>query len=242
VKTSRAQDIDGDVAHSYRNAKLSAIFMIALALTFLGATFDWLMSVQPEWYSTIFGWYNFAGSFVSGLAAMTVIVIVLRRAGAFRGLITEHHLHDLGKYCFAFSTFWAYLWLSQYILIWYSNIPEETSFYARQMSGGWLSLFLLNLALNWIIPFLTLMPRAAKRSEGVLLKVCAVLLVGHWLDLYLIVLPTKSGATPPFGIWEAGIFIGALALFFLWVFRSLGRAELVPLKDPTLARSLRHHV
>jgi hypothetical protein len=179
---------------------------------------------------------------VSGLAAITIVAVILRRSGALRNMITEHHLHDLGKYCFAFSTFWGYLWFCQYMLIWYSNIPEETSFYARQMSGGWMSLFVLNFALNWIIPFLALMPRAAKRSEGVLLKVCTVLLVGRWLDLYLIVMPSKSGATPPFGIWEIGIFAGTLAFFFLWVFRALNQAALVPLKDPTLERSLHHHI
>lgn len=242
VKTSRAQDVDGSMSHTRRNVKSSAIFMVVFALTFLGASFDWLMSVQPEWYSTIFGWYNFSGSFVAGLAAMTIIIIILRRAGSFRGLITDHHLHDLGKYCFAFSTFWAYLWFSQFMLIWYANIPEETSFYVRQMSGGWLSLFLLNFGLNWVIPFLTLMPRAAKRSEGVLLKVCTVLLIGHWLDLYLMVLPAKSGATPPFGIWEIGIIVGAGAVFALLVFRFLRQANLIPVKDPTLERSLQHHI
>jgi hypothetical protein len=242
VKTSRAQDVDGSMSHTRRNMKSSAIFMVVFAITFLGASFDWLMSVQPEWYSTIFGWYNFSGSFVAGLAAMTIIVIVLRRAGSFRGLITDHHLHDLGKYCFAFSTFWAYLWFSQFMLIWYANIPEETSFYVRQMSGGWLSLFLLNFGLNWVIPFLTLMPRAAKRSEGVLLKVCTVLLIGHWLDLYLMVLPAKSGATPPFGIWEIGIIVGAGAVFALLVFHFLRQANLIPVKDPTLERSLQHHI
>jgi hypothetical protein len=242
VKTSRAQDADGKIEHTVKNVRKSAIFIVLFAVTFLGATFDWIMSVQPEWYSTIFGWYNFAGIFVSGLAAMTVLVIILRRAGAFRGAITEHHLHDLGKYCFAFSTFWAYLWFSQYMLIWYANIPEETAFYVKQMEGGWLSLFLLNFGLNWVIPFLTLLPRAAKRSEGILLKVCAVLLVGRWLDLYLMIMPAKGGATPPFGIWEIGTLMGVVALFFYWTFRSLNQANLMPLKDPTLERSLHHHV
>lgn len=241
-KGSRAQDVDGDWEHTYRNVKLSAVFMVFLAVSFLGAAFDWLMSVQAEWYSTIFGWYNFIGVFVSALAAMTILVIVLRRAGTFHGIITENHLHDLGKYCFAFSTFWAYLWLSQYMLIWYSNIAEETSFYTRQMHGGWTSLFVLNLGLNWVIPFVTLMPRAAKRSEGVLLKVCAVLLVGHWLDLYLMVMPFKSGSNPPFGVWEIGSFIGMLGLFFLVVFRELNQVNLLPIKDPTLEKSLHHHI
>ena len=104
-----------------------------------------------------------------------------------------------------------------------------------------MSLFLLNFGLNWVIPFVTLLPRAAKRSEGVLLKVCTVMLIGRWLDLYLTVMPAKSGGTPPFGIWETGIFLGAAALFAAWVFRSLGQADLIPSGDPTLERSLHHH-
>lgn len=243
VRTSRRQDGDGSYAHTTRNTRTSAVFLVAFALTFLGASFDWIMSLQPSWYSTIFGIYNFAGLFLNGLATMTVLIILLRRAGPFRGIVNDQHLHDLGKYILAFSTFWAYIWFSQYMLIWYANIPEETSFYLNQMPGGWLSLFILNFGLNWIIPFLTLLPRAAKRSEGVMLKVCVVLMIGHWLDLYLMVFSTSAPrTTPPFGVWELAPILGAVALFFLIVFRSLGRANLVPIKDPALQASLHHHL
>jgi len=242
VSNSRRQDEDGSHEHTVKNMRTSAIFLVAFALTFSLATFDWIMSVQPHWYSTIFGLYNFAGLFENGLATMSILVIVLRRSGPFRGIINDHHLHDLGKYVFAFSTFWAYLWFSQYMLIWYANIPEEVTFFQKQMSGGWRSLFLLNFGLNWLIPFLTLMTQAAKRSEGVMLKVCTVLMVGHWLDLYLMVIPSYGGATPPIGLWEVGPILGAVALFFLLVSRALGQANLLPVNDPTLDASLHHHL
>ncbi|MBI2839180.1 MAG: hypothetical protein HYX75_12760, partial [Acidobacteria bacterium] len=190
VSNSRRQDEDGSLEHTVKNTRNSAIFLVAFAITFAVATFDWIMSVQPHWFSTIFGLYNFAGLFVNGLATMSILVIVLRRSGAFRGIINDQHLHDLGKYVFAFTTFWAYLWFSQYMLVWYANLPEEVTFFQKQTTGGWLSLFILNFGLNWVIPFLTLMPRAAKRSEGVMLKVCTVLMIGHWLDLYLMVIPS----------------------------------------------------
>lgn len=242
VSSSRRQDEDGSHEHTVKNTRNSAIFLVAFAITFAVATFDWIMSVQPHWFSTIFGLYNFAGLFVNGLATMSILVIVLRRSGAFRGIINDQHLHDLGKYVFAFTTFWAYLWFSQYMLVWYANLPEEVTFFQKQMTGGWLSLFILNFGLNWVIPFLTLMPRAAKRSEGVMLKVCTVLMIGHWLDLYLMVIPSYGGTEPPIGIWEIGPILGAVALFFLLVFRALGQANLLPIKDPTLEASLHHHL
>jgi len=240
VRTSRRQDSDGELGHTLRNEKLSAVFIVVFALTFWLAAFDWIMSREPHWSSTIFGIYNFAGMFLGGLAAISVLAVWLERLGPLRGVLNESHLHDLGRLLFAFSTFWAYIWFSQYMLIWYANFPEETVYYTRRLHGAWQSLFLLNLFLNWVVPFLALLPRAAKRSAGVLLKVGIVVLIGRWLDLYLMIVPPQAPERPPFGLWEIGPLVTAVGLGLLAFFRYLRQASVVPLRDPFLAESLGH--
>jgi hypothetical protein len=241
VGVSRRQDRDGDVAHTRRNIRTSAIFLVLFALTVWLASFDWIMSLEPEWYSTIFGIYNFAGLFLSGLAVITIVAIGLERQGALRGILTSEHLHDLGKLLFAFATFWMYIWFSQFMLIWYANIPEEAVYFVKRLEGFWEPLFVLNVLLNWVVPFVVLLHVPAKRSQGLLLKMSWVILVGRWVDLYLMVMPPFAGKNPVFGVWEAGVMLGAAGLFFLTLVRSLQEAPVVPLRDPFLAESLHYH-
>ncbi|MBI2893599.1 MAG: hypothetical protein HYY06_08595 [Deltaproteobacteria bacterium] len=238
---SRAQDGDGDPGRTASNVRLSAVFLLLFAPTFSVATFDWVMSLEPHWFSTIFAVYSFAGLFTSSLAAITVVCIVLRRLGALHGIVTEEHLHDLGKLLFGFCTFWAYIWFSQYMLIWYSNIPEETAYFVGRTSGGWLPLSIVNVVANWALPFLLLLPRAAKRNEKMLLRVSFLVLAGHWLDLYLMIMKPILGEAPALGPLEVLPLAGAIALGALVFFRALGRANLVPAGDPTLGESLHHH-
>ena len=241
VRTSRRQDEDGNLAHTRRNERLSAVFIVVFGATFWLASYDWIMSLEPHWYSTIFGIYNFAGLFLGGLAAIIVLAVWLERLGALRHILTEDHLHDLGTLLFAFSTFWAYIWFSQYMLIWYADFPEETSYFILRMHGTWEPLFILNLLLNWAIPFLVLLPRASKRSPSVLLKVAVVILLGRWLDLYLMILPRFAGATPVFGVWEIGLMLGAVGTGVLVFFHALRKAPIIPVKDPYLMESLHPH-
>ncbi len=189
------------------------------------------MSLQPHWYSTVFGLLALSSMFLNALAAITIVAVIVRRLG-FEHIITTNHLKDLGILLMSFSVFWVYMWVSQHLLIWYSNIPEETSYYIFRHFGGWGSLSLLNVVLNWFIPFVVLMPRATKRNEKILLQVSIVLMVGHWLDLYIMVMPAV------FGLWEIGTIFGALALFFLITFRTLESRRLVPVNDPYLVESL----
>lgn len=238
---SLRQDGDGALAHSDAAVKLSAIFLVLFALTYSVASWDWLMSVEPHWFSTIFSVYHFAGTFTAGLAAMIVLVIALRRMGPLRGVVREDHLHDLGKMLFGFCTFWAYIWISQYLLTWYSNIGEETGFYVERMRGGWGALMWANLALNFVVPFLVLLPRPNKKNEKVLVRVAAVVLIGHWLDLYLVVMPHSMGRSPTLHLWEVGPMIGGVALFAFFTLRALSRAPLIPARDPTLVESLHYH-
>ncbi len=241
LKTSRGQDDTRDPAATRRNARLSVLFLIVFGITFCLASFDWIMSLEPHWSSTIFGIYNFAGMFSSGLAVIIVLVVWLRRAGPLRDFVTDEHLHDLGKLLFAFSTFWMYIWFSQYMLIWYADIPEETVHYIRRQHQYWMPLFILNMLLNWAVPFVVLLPKRTKRTGSLLAKVAAVVLLGRWLDLYLMIQPATGGSNPQFGLWEVAALAGAFALFILVFARALRHSPPVPLGDPFLAESLHYH-
>ncbi len=172
--------------------RLSAAFLIVFSVTFTLATVDWIMSLEPLWYSTIFGVYNFAGLFLSGLAAIVLLALWMERTGPLKGVLNDDHLHDLGKLLFAFSIFWMYIWFSQYMLIWYTNIPEETSYFVARLHGAWLGLFLLNVLLNWIVPFGVLLRRDTKRRRTTLALVAAVVLAGRFLDLGLMIFPSVA--------------------------------------------------
>lgn len=234
LRNSRAQDRDGDLIHTRNNTALSAVFLVLFALTVWLASFDWIMSLEPRWFSTMFGVYNFAGLFSSAIACIIVIVVWLRRQGALRGIVTDDHLHDLGKLLLAFTTFWAYIWFCQYMLIWYANIPEETSYFIVRTSGSWGPLFVLNILLNWGVPFLALLPRGTKRNGDILVKIAVVVLMGRWLDLYLMIFPGVAVDGPMLGIPEIGLSLGAAGLFGLILVKGLGRWPLVPLRDPCL--------
>jgi len=221
-----------------------------LGVTLTLASFDWIMSLEPGWYSTIFAVYNFAGLFLAGLAATIVIAVWLGRAGPLQEVLNDEHLHDLGKLLFAFSTFWMYIWFSQYMLIWYANIPEETVYFIPRVRGAWLPLLFLDIGLNWIVPFFVLLLRDSKRQRQVLVGVAVAVLVGRWLDLYLMILPPAAGVlrppagavlpSPGIGIWEIGLAAGGVGFFGLALARALGGAPAVPIRDPQLAESLQY--
>ena len=134
-----------------------------------------------------------------------------------------------------------YIWFSQYMLIWYANLPEETSYFINRLQGFWEPVFYLNVLLNWAVPFLVLLSVRAKRSRGLMHKVCWAILVGRWVDLYWMTLPPFSEGVPKFGVWEIGIIAGAAGVFFLALFRALAAAPAVPLRDPLLDESLHYH-
>jgi hypothetical protein len=241
VTVSRRQDQSGSVSLTYMNKRLSAVFLLVYAITFSLASCDWIMLLEPMWFSTIWGVYNFAGMVQATLATMIVLAIVLRTRGPLRGVFTDDHLHDLGKLLLGFSCFWMYIWFSQYMLIWYTNMPEETSYYVLRTQGPWGPLMVLNIVLNWIAPFFILLPRLCKRSESVMMKVAVVVLVGRWVDLYLMVFPSTIGDTPEFGFLEVagmGLLIGVFGSLF---FRSFVKANPVPVGDPLLSESLHYH-
>jgi hypothetical protein len=242
ITRSRLQDQTANVELSASNKRLSAVFLVVFGLTFWMASFDWVMSLEPEWFSTMYGVYHFAGLFLGALAAMTLLVIWLQHVGPLRDVLTHEHLHDLGKLLFGFSTFWMYIWFSEYMLIWYANFPEETGHFIRRQTGAWGPLFVANMCVTWLIPFFVLLPKPVKRSPSMLVKVSCLILVGRWLDLYLLIYPSTLGSeSVTFGIWELGMAIGAPGLFMLIFVNRFRSAAPVPIADPMLEASLHHH-
>jgi hypothetical protein len=239
-RCSRRQDTDGDRRWTRANIRLSAAFLVIFAVTFTLASMDWVMSLEPLWYSTIFGVYNFSGLFESGLAALILAALWLERQGPLRDVLNDEHLHDLGKLLFAFSIFWVYIWFSQYMLVWYTNIPEETTYFLRRTHGWWHGLFIANVALNWFMPFVLLLRREARRDRRTLGFVAALVLVGRWLDLYLMIFPTVAGQTPRIGVWEIGLTAGGIGCFGLALVWILRGAPAVPIADPQLTESLHY--
>lgn len=241
VRESRRQDEDGNVGRTRSSVRLSAAFLVVYGATCWLSSVDWIMSLEPEWVSTVFGVYHFSGMFLGALALVVVLAVLLERRGDLLGIVSTEHLHDLGKLLFSFSSFWMYIWFSQYMLIWYVNNPEETSYFIRRLEGGWRWLFHLNVLLNWVVPFVVLLPRWTKINRNVLLATAVVVLVGRWIDLYLMILPPLGGGPlPAFGILEAGLAAGGAGVFLLVVPRELGKASLLPVHDPYLVESLPH--
>lgn len=235
------QDRTGSVVHTQRNVRWSVLYLLTFAITFSAASFDWIMSLDPHWATTMFAVYQFSGAFVSALATLVVTVIVLRRSGPLSKIVGPGHLQDLGRLLFGFSCFWAYLWFCQLMLIWYANMPEETIWYDRQWTGGWALISGIVPALIWVIPFFALMRREAKRSERVLLHVAACILVGRLLDVGLnaftaLDLPLSVGPA------EVGATLLGVSLFLLALGWRLSSAPLVPRADPYLESGKHHHI
>jgi hypothetical protein len=222
--------------------KWSVAFLVVFALSFSLFSVDFLMSLEPHWFSTIFGVYCFAGLFQSSLALLTLMALYVERNGLAKGLVTIEHVHDLAKLTKGFTVFWAYIAFSQFMLIWYANLPEETIFYIHRSHGGWLVVSLSLLIFRFVVPFLALLPRWAKRTPGHLTAVCTLILVMQYVDLYWLVYPNLNHDHITFSWVEVGAFVGFMGLFGLAVTRFLSQYNLIPIKDPRRQESLNHHV
>jgi len=273
---SVAEDEDGQgVADNYwhhRKMRIyAAIFLPVFGFTSAAVLWQWVMSVDAHWYSTLFAWYSGASLFIAAMAITILMMIYLKGQGYFEH-ITSNHLHDLGKYLFAISIFWTYMWFSQYMLIWYANVGEETIYY-RMRLDNYRPLFFANLIINFVLPFFILMRNDNKRKYGPMAIAAILTLFGHWLDFFLMIKPgarltaleaaaehaaaghhggEAAHASEKFlsfamgfnvpGLLELGIFLGFLAGFVYFVFTRLGKANLVPQNDPYLDEAMHHSV
>ncbi|MBB5396338.1 MULTISPECIES: quinol:cytochrome C oxidoreductase [unclassified Mucilaginibacter] len=243
AKNSADEDTTGNMVNYKKNFKLSVIFLVVFGFTFPLLAFGVIMSLEAHWFSTMFGWYNLAAAHVMGVAMIALIIIYVRKKG-YMNWLSENHLHDLGKIIFGFSIFWTYVWFGQFFLTWYANIPEESAYFYIRWEPEFKWWFWVNIVLNFLAPLLMLMSRDAKRLETRMKWTCVVLICGHWLDYYLMVMPGTVGPKGAgFGVEEIGLFLGYAGMFTYLVFTQLSKfTSLIPKKHPFLEESLHHHI
>ena len=226
-KNMAAEDLQATTSFWKKNVVLSTVFLIFFGVSSSIAAWDWVMSIDTHWFSTMFGWYVFASWWVTGLAVITLIAVYLKEAGYLK-IVNSNHLHDLGKFMFAFSIFWTYIWFSQFLLIYYANIPEETVYFFERMKNSPYSwIFYLNLILNFVLPFLLLMTRDAKRQMSTLKLVCPIIIVGHWFDFFNMVTPGVVQHDGGVGFMEIGLGLIFVSLFLLVVLTNLDEVATV---------------
>jgi hypothetical protein len=252
----KPEDIE---AISYKQRLMAPIALLVFAGSMTFGAFDFMMSLDPHWFSTIFGVYYFAGIMVSFHSFLVITVFLMQRSGMLKDVVTPEHYHDLGKFMFGFTVFWTYIGFSQYFLIWYANVPEETHWFQYRAHGHWLTLSLMVVFGRFVIPFFLLLPRGVKRDPNRLVWLAVFILTMEFIDLAWLIQPpfahhaaaaaTKAGATelahyfhhsftPTFA--DAGFLIGFVGLFLALFGWSLNRSKLVPINDPRLEDSLNH--
>lgn len=240
-RTDEPMDMETSKKFIFTNTIWAALFAVFFGLT-VGSTIPWLwlMSIDAHWYSTMYSWYTFASTFVSGMALVALFVVYLKNQD-YLEYTTEEQLHDLGKFMFAFSVFWTYLWYSQFMLIWYANIPEETIYFKPRMQGHYRWIFFLNLIVNFILPFLLLMRRGSKRNYSMVTYVAVIIILGHWIDFYQMVMPGTMGEHYSLSWFEFGILALYAGLIMHFVGKALASKPLVPVHHPFIKESIVHH-
>ena len=238
-KTSLREDREGGMDLFHKSEHYSKVFIFILAVTVSFSAVDWIKSIDVHWYSTLFALKNFVASFYHGVTILILIVFLLHNKGYF-SFLNSYHLHDFSRYIFMLAIVWGYFWFSQFMLIWFGNIPEETVYFVKRWEDGWKVLFFINIFINWFIPFAVLLPTRASRSKTAIFAVIIVLIIGHYIDLYMQIMPGTTGVLQ-FGFIEIGTFVGYAGLFSLVTGYWLTKAPLVPVNHPYLSESLEHH-
>jgi hypothetical protein len=233
--------LDERKKYIFKNTVWAALYIVVFSLTVMSSLpWLWLMSIDAHWYSTMYSWYTFASTFVSGVALIALFVVFLKNNG-YLEYTNDEHLHDLGKFMFAFSVFWTYLWFSQFMLIWYANIPEETIYFQPRAYGIYKGIFWMMFIINFIAPLLILMRRSAKRNYGTITFMALVIIFGHWLDFYQMVFPAVSPDKVPNIIYDLGVALGFVGLIMYSTGRALTKAPLLARNHPFVKESLIHH-
>lgn len=239
-KRSLEEDRVGGTDIHFKNYKKGALFLVFFAVFSSTSSWDWIMSIDVHWFSTLFGWYTFAGMWVSTMVVLITLVLYLKKQG-YLTKVNDSHIHDLGKWTFATSFLWSYLWFSQFMLIWYANIPEETTYYIARIENFKILYFGM-FFINFAFPMLILMSRDAKRHAGILIFVGLIILAGHWVDVYLMFAGGSMGATAKIGLIEIGMALLLLGVFIRIVLTNLTKAPLMPVNHPFLDESMHHDI
>jgi hypothetical protein len=238
---SLLEDREGGTVIHFKSVSTSAWFMVFFAVTSAMASWDWIMSIDTHWFSTIFGWYVFAEWAAIGFTTILLFTLYLQRQGYLKD-VNESHIHDLGKWIFAFSLVWTYIWFSQFMLIWYANIPEEVTYFtARLEVENYKFLFWFSLIINFVLPVVLLMSRDAKRHNSRLIFVSIIILIGHWLNSYLLVAPGTLNTHGHIGFTEIGIGLGFAGLLIHLTFKTLAKEPMEAKNHPMLDESKHLH-
>jgi hypothetical protein len=244
-KVSQKEDEFGGMDYFHRSEYLSKVYIFILAVTFSFATFDWIMSLEPHWYSALFALKGFVAAFYHGAAAIAFIVILLHKLGYYKDL-NKYHIHDFARYMFMLSIVWGYFFFAEFMLIWYGNIPEETVYFAKRWADPtYKVMFFLAIGVNWFIPFIILFSEKMMRSINMVFALAIVLFVGQYIDLFFQIAPAGAEMGEVhfhFGLMEIGFYIGYAGLFAYFVGNYLGKVNLVPRNHPYLEESLYHHL
>jgi len=239
-KRSLREDIEGGTEIHFKNYRRGAHFLVFFAVFSSTSSWDWIMSIDVHWFSTLFGWYTFSGMWVSAMVVLVMLTLYLKKQG-YLPKVNDSHIHDLGKWTFAISFLWSYLWFSQFMLIWYANIGEEVTYYIMRIENFkilYFSMFFINFA----FPMLLLMSREAKRHSGILTFVGVIILVGHWLDTYIMISAGSMGAQAQIGFLEIGMAIAFAGFFMRVILINLTKAPLSPVNHPFLDESIHHEI
>lgn len=237
---SLEEDRIGGTDLHFKNYKKAAVFLVFFAVFSSTSSWDWLMSIDVHWFSTLFGWYTFAGMWCSAMVVLVLLTLYLKSLG-YLPKVNDSHIHDLAKWTFATSFLWSYLWFSQYMLIWFANIGEEVTYYMMRIENFkvmYFSMFFINFA----FPMLLLMSRDAKRHAGILTFVGLIILVGHWLDVYIMVVGGSLGANAKIGFMEIGMALLLAGIFIRVILTNLTKAPLTPVNHPFLDESVHHEI
>ncbi|MET7029724.1 quinol:cytochrome C oxidoreductase [Sediminicola luteus] len=238
-KLSLREDESSDNSSFVKNFRASAAFLVLFLVSESMMSWDWIMSVDPHWFSTLFGWYVFASMFVSGITVIALVTIYLKSRG-FLPEVNNSHLHDLAKFMFGISIFWTYLWFSQFMLIWYSNIPEEVTYFVTRIADYKLAFFGM-VAMNFLFPVLILMNSDFKRMNWFIVMAGVVILCGHYIDIFNMIMPSTVGDQWYIGIPEIGAVLLFGGLFIFWIFRAMTKAPMQPKRNPFIEESKHFH-
>jgi hypothetical protein len=233
-------NLEGSVSPIYKKAIIKSVLFIAFfAYTSSSSAWDWLMAIDVHWFSTMFGWYAFSGMWVSMMIVAVVLIQYLKKNGYLKE-VNSSHVHDIGKWMFAISCLWSYLWFCQFMLIWYSNIPEEVTYYVQRFND-YRGVYLGTFFINFLLPFFVLMSRDAKRNGIFLIPVALIIFIGHWLDVLIMVLPGTLFKEGTVGFVEIGMFLTFLGVFIYVVLNALTKAPLQTKNHPMYDESLHLH-